>query len=528
VSEEKLMVAKYSAPPPLENFPLIIWTAHADGTIEYRSRRWFEYTGTSPTDAGATAWERLLHPDDHARFVARWNEAVRSQTSYQIDYRLRRADRQYRWHVAHAMPLHQGEKLVRWFGISSEIDALKETGETLMQHEACLVELLDRERTARAEAERANRCKDEFLATLSHELRTPLNAILGWAQLLRAGHLDAAKMAYGFEVLERNARRQAGLIEDLLDLSRIIAGKLQLQMFWINLGSIVESALDAVRPDAFAKGLTLTADIEPQLPQIWGDASRLEQVVWNLLSNAVKFTPSRGRVHVSVYIEKDEVVVEVLDSGKGIPVGFLPHVFERFTQAESPTHARGGLGLGLAIVSHLVGAHGGTVKANSAGEGLGACFTVRLPLPRGERSFDRGPGSDVYAVGDETVVDTLEGVRVLLVEDDEDTCELLRICLGQRGAEVQAVRSASEAVALVQKWRPSVLVSDMGLPGADGWDLVCRLRTEAGAAIPAVALSARVSDEEARRSLAAGFQFYLPKPVEMHALVSMITRLITE
>jgi PAS domain S-box-containing protein len=380
---------------------------------------------------------------------------------------------------------------------------------------------------ARQVAETANRAKDEFLATLSHELRTPLNAVLGWARILRAD-ADPSVLSRALEVIERNATAQAQLIEDLLDVSRIIVGKFHLDIGPIErLGPIVEAVVDSFRPTLGVKRMHLELSIEPDAGPVSGDPRRLQQVVWNLVSNAVKFTPEGGRVSISCRRTDQSAEVRVSDSGKGISREFLPHLFDRFTQADSSsTRAHGGLGLGLSIVRHLVELHGGTVAAESAGEGQGATFTVRLPiagLPTDARppTWSAGRGS--------TADGSIRGRRVLIVEDDDDTRALLVASLEAEGAAVEATASSRAALAVLARWTPDALVCDIGLPGEDGYDLIRKiraLRPEGAGIIPAVALTAYASVEDRGRALAAGYQAHVAKPADPATLIDAIARLL--
>jgi PAS domain S-box-containing protein len=378
---------------------------------------------------------------------------------------------------------------------------------------------------ARQAAEAANRAKDEFLATLSHELRTPLSPILGWVRLLRSGDLDAAASARGLEVIERNVRAQTQLIEDLLDVSRIITGKLRLEVRPMDLVAVVEAGIEAVRPAADAKGIRIESRLDSKAAAMVGDPDRLQQVVWNLVSNAVKFTPKEGRVEVELTRVDSHARLRVKDTGKGIPSGFLPHVFDRLRQADSTsTRAHGGLGIGLAIVRHLVELHGGTVAAESGGEAKGAVFTVELPISAATGS-DRSP-SDSAAVQEGLV--RLDGVRVMVVDDEADTRDLLSFSLRNYGAEVTALGSASEALAAIQRDKPDVLVSDIGLPGDDGYVLIRKVRAldeDRGGRVPAAALTAYAKDEDRHRAIAAGFQAHVTKPVELAELASVVASL---
>jgi len=391
------------------------------------------------------------------------------------------------------------------------------------QTSARLAEALQIAEAARATAESANRTKDVFLGIVSHELRTPLTPILAWARLLRQGTLDEEATRRAQETIERSARCQAQIIDDLLEVSRIIAGKMRIEVSPVHLARVIEAAVEVVRPAAEAKAIQLQAVLDTEVGTVPGDAERLQQVVWNLLSNAVKFTPEGGRVEVGLRWTDSQAEIVVSDSGKGIDPAFLPYVFERFRQADSSTtRTHGGLGLGLAIVRHLVEAHGGTVHAESPGPGHGAVFTVKLPLMRARTASEverRHPTAGV-AVNDLR----LDGVRVLLVDDEPDSNEAVGNLLASCGADVRAAGSAAQARDILAGWKADVLVSDIGMPDEDGYALIASLRaTEAQ--IPAVALTAYASREDKVRLLSAGFQAHVPKPLEVAELVPVIASL---
>ena len=387
-------------------------------------------------------------------------------------------------------------------------------------------EAMAREQAARAQAEEANRVKDEFLATLSHELRTPLNAILGWAVLLRQGHPDADTLGQALQVIERNARAQSQLIEDLLDISRIISGKLRLDVRPIDLFTVIRAGIDAVSPAAMSKEIRLQPVLDPTAGPIAGDPERLQQVMWNLLSNAVKFTPRGGRVQVRLARVRSHVEIAVSDTGCGIAPEMLPYVFDRFRQADSSaTRRHGGLGLGLALVKHLVELHGGTVRADSPGVDRGATFVVTLPLmarlppDAGARRHPTARGSTPAAAG------RVDGLRVLLVDDDAEALALFAQLFRQHGAEVTVARDAAEAMERLAAEHPDVLVCDVEMPGEDGYAFIRRVRSRAaseGGSVPAVAVTAYGSVEDRIRLLAAGFQMHLPKPVEPAELVTVV------
>ena len=388
-------------------------------------------------------------------------------------------------------------------------------------------ELLAREREARKQAEEADRLKDEFLATLSHELRTPLTAIFGWASLLRNGDVPTDEIGEALEIIERNARAQARLVDELLDVSRIITGNLQVDLRPIELAKVVEIASSGLRPAAQAKNVSLEFEPggEPQI--VSGDQSRLRQVVWNLILNAIKFTPRDGRVVVRLKSEGHFVRLIVEDSGEGIKPEFLPYVFDRFRQAEgSISRKQGGLGLGLAVVRHLVELHGGSVSAESEGPGKGATFTVNLPLAR--EATPAPQPSETVNTGSKPPALRLQGLRVLIVEDDDDSRSLLSMMLRRNGAEVMAASSSQEAMNAIQKTTPDVLVSDIGLPGEDGYTLIRRIRealaTNGGISV-AIALTGYAGEKDRERALAAGYNEHLAKPVEPIQLVTAIAAL---
>ena len=395
-------------------------------------------------------------------------------------------------------------------------------------------ELLMREQMIRAEAEAANRAKDEFLSILSHELRTPLNAILGWSAMLRQRTLSQDKVLRALETIERNAKSQAQLIEDILDISRIITGKLRLQVRPVNLVPVIESAIESVRLAAEAKSIRLQSRIDAQAGLLLGDANRLQQVVWNLLSNALKFTPKDGRVEIRLQRVYSHAEITVSDTGPGISSDFLPFVFDRFRQHDSTTtRSYGGLGLGLAIVRQLVELHGGTVTVVSPGIGQGTTFTVTLPgiiIP--QLPSDPEPlNSIVEAKGKVEASPTLEGLQILVVDDEADALELLNTILQNNGAEVIAVASVKQALTIIETATdrsPDVLVSDIGMPDEDGYSLIRKLRqleAQRGGKLPAIALTAYAGSDDRRQALLAGFQMHLTKPVDAAELVAVVASL---
>jgi signal transduction histidine kinase/CheY-like chemotaxis protein len=391
------------------------------------------------------------------------------------------------------------------------------------------------------EAQEVNRLKDEFLATLSHELRTPLTAVLGWTRLLGTGQLDEATAKRAIETIERNAQSQVQLIDDILDVSRVIRGKLRLNVRPVELATVIETAVDSVRPAAEAKGIRLQVVLDRRAGPVSGDPDRLQQVVWNLLSNAIKFTPKDGRVQVLLARADSQLEVTISDSGQGIAQEFLPYVFDRFRQADpTTTRTHGGLGLGLAIVRHMVELHGCTVRAESRGAGSGATFRIRLPLlamqpaeqsPAEQPLATASAGAAAQGTGNGLHLECppeLENLRVLIVEDDPDSRELLIAVLQHCRAEVLAVARASDALDALDSWHPDVLVSDIEMPGEDGYGLIRKVRARPagrGGQIPAAALTAYARAEDRMRALSAGFNIHVPKPVEPAELATVVASL---
>lgn len=407
-------------------------------------------------------------------------------------------------------------------------DALIAASHLIRERSASLERQVQDLRAARHAAETASRAKDEFLALLSHELRTPLNAVYGWARMLRSGEVSGEAAQQALDVIIRNANAQVQLIDDLLDVSRVIAGKVRLDVQRVNLNNVVEHALDAIRPAAEAKRIALQPVLDPRAGPITGDPARLQQVVWNLLMNAVKFTDKGGRVQVYLQRVDSHIEIIVSDTGRGIAPDLLPFVFDRFRQADSSsTRSHGGLGLGLALVKHLVELHGGTVLAQSSGEGKGATFIVKLPLAIAEVAEGPSPRVHPTAPVMEPVSSglRLDGLRVLVVDDDPDALELATAILAAAGGVVRTCGSAGEALLAVQRWRPDVLVSDIEMPGKDGYSLIREVRTldaERGGKTPAVALTAYGRTQDRILSLTAGYNMHVPKPVDPGELTTII------
>ena len=510
--------------------PQIVFAGGPDGHVDYYNRQWYDYTGLSQGTVGDVAWDEILHPDDYQKTIEAWTAALRSGELYERAYRFKRAsDGEYRWFLGRALPVKDAAgNVLRWFGTNTDIHEYKQLQEQNVQ-------LLDSERAARAEAERTSRLKDEFLATLSHELRTPLNAILGWTQVLRDGHADPEDLAHGLGTIERNARVQTQIIEDLLEMSRIISGKVRLDVQRIDLAPVVQASIDTVLPTAEAKGVRLQVILDPAARPVSGDPNRLQQVFWNLLSNAIKFTPKGGRVQVLLERVNSHLEVSVIDTGEGIAPEFLPHVFDRFRQADASTTRRhGGLGLGLAIVKQLVELHGGSVHVHSAGAGQGTTFRVLLPLTVLHPMTDpveaerRHPRADASPLSVSSERFNLAGVKVLVVDDEADARALVKRLLEDRQASVRAAGSAAEAMALIRSEPPDVLVSDIGMPGEDGYSLIRRVRAlgpEHGGNIPAIALTAYARSEDRLKTIMAGFQIHVAKPVDTGVLLALVASL---
>ena len=509
--------------------PQIVWTARPDGVLDYTNRRWYEYIERTEAEVSPADWHLRVHPDDVAGAAQVWTAAVNSGQPYATEFRVRGANDAYRWFLVRALPIRRADGGIdHWYGTCTDIHDQR----ALHEQNALL---LDSERAARVETERAGRIKDEFLATLSHELRTPLNAILGWANILREDPADTEGVAEGLAIIERNARAQNQIIEDLLDMSRIISGKVRLDVHRTDLAPIVEVAIETVRPAATAKGIRLQIVLDPTARPVSGDPNRLQQVFWNLLSNAIKFTPRGGRVQVVLERVHSHLEVSIIDTGKGIEADFLPHVFDRFRQADSSTtRQHGGLGLGLAIVKQLIELHGGTVRVKSGGRDLGTTFTVALPLtvlhaadePSGEER--RHPGACALTAPALQRDINLADVRVLVVDDEADARALVKRLLEERGANVTTNGSVAEALASIREERFDVLVSDIGMPEEDGYALIRQVRAlpvERGGSLPAVALTAYARSEDRMKAVLAGFQMHVTKPVEPAELLTMVASL---
>jgi PAS domain S-box-containing protein len=495
----------------------VVWTTNATGGFICSQPSWEDYTGQSWEEYAGWGWIEMFHPQDREQLKAQWEYALAERSFYEAEGRLWHAPSgEYRYIIARAIPLLNADGSVReWIGMDTDIHDRK-------QAEAEREQLLAREQAAREQAEGANRIKDEFLAVLSHELRSPLNPILGWSKLLQTGKLDAQATQRALETIERNAKLQTQLIEDLLDVSRILRGKMALTICPINLVTVIESALETVRLAAEAKHIQIQTIVTLENGQVSGDSARLQQIVWNLLSNAIKFTPDGGEVEIRLDQIATYAQIQVKDTGIGINSNFLPHVFDYFRQEDGKiTRQFGGLGLGLAIVRHLTELHGGTVRAESFGEGLGATFTVKLPL----MAFAEVSEPEISKP---SLLGNFNQLRILVVDDDKDMRDLIRFILEQQGAQVTVAASAAEAIMLFERQPPALLISDIGMPEIDGYMLMEQIRKrspEQGGLIHAIALTAFAGEYDQRQALKVGFQKHISKPVEPEALVNAILEL---
>lgn len=517
--EGELRESEYRFRLLADKVPIQIWMQDEQASCHFVNERYREFTGLSESDI-TQDWTESLHPDDWARYIREYSLAIAHRKEHRAIVRMRRHDGVYRWMEVLGLPRFEGDRFVGYVGCNTDITERKQAEEEREQ-------LLARERAAREESETANRIKDEFLAVLSHELRSPLNPILGWSRLLRTRQFDTASRDRALETIERNARLLSKLIEDLLDVSRILQGKIALHVGPVELVSTLESALETVQLAANSKEIQIATHFESDIGPVSGDRDRIQQIIWNLLSNAVKFTPPGGQVDVYLQRKGGCAEIRVKDTGKGIDREFLPYVFDLFRQQDGKTTRQfGGLGLGLAIVRYLTELHGGTVAVTSLGEGQGATFTICLPLTQ-----DRGtPGVSLECDAVlQPEASPLKGIQILLVDDEPDMRELATTILAEAGAQVKVAASAVEAVNCLDHHRFDVLVTDLGMPDIDGYMLIRQVRnrpSERGGAIPAIALTAYAGESNQQKALHAGFQLHLSKPVEPEVLVKAIKQLI--
>jgi len=494
-----------------EVIPQQIWTADKDGRIDYINHRSSNYTGLNLKQMQGWSWATIVHPEDIAAIKAAWTKSIQTGGNFNLEVRLRNTVGTYSWFLSKARPLlNERKEIIKWYGTNTNINRIKELEETLRQQTKDLIQ--------------ANQLKDDFLAIVSHELRTPLNPILGWAQLLTGGRLDSELVSQGIAIIERNAKLQAQLIDDLLDVSRILRGKLKLNKKPLSLESAIRLALTTIQLAAEAKSIQIHTTYEPEIGQVLGDISRLQQVIWNLLANAVKFTPAGGQILVKLNKINTKAVIEITDSGKGIEPKFIPYVFDRFRQESNPsTREFGGLGLGLAIVKHLTELHGGTVDVSSPGLDRGATFRVKLPI----MNLYISESVDFSPFEQSIQQNRFNGKTILVVDDDLDSLNILTVVLQQEGATVISVDSAKAALEVFDRTTPDLIISDIGMPDTDGYNLIRAIRQlPEGANIPALALTAYAAEIDVRQSLEAGFQQHLSKPLDISQLITAIVEAI--
>ncbi|MGF1987322.1 MAG: response regulator [Nostoc sp. ZfuVER08] len=546
--------------------PVGIFEIDTEGRCRFTNPRYQTICGVKAAQSVEKSWLESVHPEDRERAVTTWSTYINEGRDYSEEFRFQTAHGNVRWVQVRSSPMLSGQgELLGYVGTLEDITERKQAEEVRAQ--------VIREQTARQEAEAANRMKDEFLAVLSHELRTPLTSMLGWSKILRSKKLDEKATSRALEAIERNATSQMQLIEDILDVSRIIRGQLRLNVCAVNLITVMEAALEAVRPLAEAKDIQLNTVLDTSVGSMYGDPARLQQVVWNLLTNAIKFTQKGGRVEVklSTYfgysindspdlasnktalasaspdensnLNTDEssepksknenpkfqyAQIQVIDTGIGITPEFLPKVFERFRQADSTTtRSHNGLGLGLAIVRHLVELHKGTISAASPGTEQGATFTVRLPLLQDNRG--NKANKEAGEISSPEVSTPLAGLKVLVVDDETDTRNFLSFMFEDYGAVATAASSVDEALAVLEQAKPDILISDIGMSEQDGYTLIRKLRSlepEKGGRIPAIALTAYTRDEDRLKALAAGFQQHLPKPIDPSKLIGVVVNVL--
>jgi PAS domain S-box-containing protein len=497
-SEEELRQSEERFRTLVASSAVIIWSTNGKGEAVTDAPGWQEFTGQSAEQMKGHGWVNAVHPDDQERSRLAWRAAIEQKAPFDVECRMRRHDGVYRDILDRGVPILDGDGNIReWVGTCTDVTEHKQAESEM--------------RRARDAADAANRAKDEFLAILSHELRTPISAILIWANLLQSGSLNEHDRREALDTIVQSAKEQSQLVNDLLDASRILYGKMRTQMLAVNLCDVVRAAANAIRPDIQAKGIELRLELADAI--VRGDASLLRRVAANLLSNALKFTPAGGIITVTIELDRGDAFLEVSDTGEGISPEFLPHLFDHFRQADSSsTRKHGGLGLGLSIVRQLVDLHNGSVRAESEGVGQGARLIVTLPSAVGAAA--EGPPA-LLAKSTESLPD-LDGVGVLVVDDDLNTRESLAAILKSCGAQTRTAHCVPEAMKILGHWNPHVLVSDIAMPGHDGYELIQRVRQLAaarGEAIPSIALTAYASADDRSKALSAGFDAYLAKPI---------------
>lgn len=506
-----------------DSAPVMIWMSSVEGAATWFNKRWLDYSGCTMDEEIGNGWVTRIHPSDRDKCLAIRAASLTSRNVFTMEYRLRRRDLEYRWIFDSGTPVFNMDGRFEGFvGSCVDIHQLKESEEQRKL-------LFEKERIARLEADRANRLKDEFLATLSHELRTPLNAILGYAQLMKRGTISEAKRIEILDIIERNSRSQAQIIEDLLEMSRIISGRLRLELKYTELSKVIDAAIESVNPLAEAREVRFERIYQSIGCPVRGDVTRLQQVVWNLLTNAIKFSQRGSVVKISLASIGNKVELTITDKGIGIEEDFLPFVFDRFMQADSSsTRKHGGLGLGLAIVKQIVELHEGTVVAKSEGKNKGSSFVVVLPMAAIDASLDTTDSAATVqpagAVGDVA----LNGLKILVVDDELDSREVVRNILELSGATTFAADCAESGFELLCKERPDILLSDIGMPQVDGYQFIRRVRglsSELGGETPAIALTAFAREEDKQRALKSGYNLHLTKPVEPAFLISAIAKM---
>jgi PAS domain S-box-containing protein len=526
-AEEAVRVSNERFRLMADSAPVLIWIADRNKGRIWFNRRWLEFTGRASEQESGFGWTQNVHENDLAQCLQAYAEGFDSREPFRAEYRVRRADGMARWLTERAHPLFEGPD----GGFSGYIGSCVDITES-RQMQAEREETLKAERAAREEAERVGRLKDEFLATVSHELRTPLNAILGWATLLQRLERGSEDHSRGLETIERNARIQGQIIADLLDMSRIISGKVQLDVQPLDLNDVLNAALDAVKLSIEGKRLRLRTTLDAKAGRLRGDPGRLQQVFWNLLTNAVKFTPAGGRIDVIMERVNSHVEVSIEDSGIGIKPEFLAFVFDRFRQADSSTTRRhGGLGLGLSIVKHLVELHGGSVRVKSPGEGQGATFVVALPISVMRTDDTTHPERPTFSDVDVSTLalPSLKGVRALVVDDQEDARVLMCRLIEEYGGHCALAASGEEALNVLANEDVYIVISDIGMPDLDGYELIRRIRAQPSPTmrnLPAIALTAYARADDRQRALLAGFQMHVAKPVEPRELIAGIASLL--
>ena len=520
-AEEQIKESEQNLRTLANSIPQLAWMAQPDGHIFWCNQRWYDYTGITPQQMEGWGWKSVQDAEILPKVIERWKHSVETGEPFEMEFRLRGADGTFRWFLTQVNPLRDSQgKIIRWFGTNTDIDDAKQIE---LEREA----IFKREKTARHEAEEANRAKDEFLSVLSHELRTPLNSMLGWVKMLNAGMLDDEKKQHAYTVIERNIRQQNDLIEDLLDVSRIISGKMNIETEEVDFASIVATAIENIRPIADGKNIKIEFQTDDE-QKIIGDETRLNQIVSNLLSNAVKFTPENGKVSVRLSRTNGKIKFEVSDTGIGIAPQFLPHIFDRFRQADSTTRrAQSGLGLGLTIVRHLTELHGGKINASSSGEGRGSTFTIELPQNSNSEQTAKPKAANFTSEDNHNLKD----VKILLVDDNCDGLQPLKMLLEIKQAVVECVDSAHGALKKLAEEPFHILISDIGMPDMDGYELlknVREMKNGENREIPAVALTAYASIQDRDRALNAGFQQHLSKPIDFEQFLSAVENLVNQ